>query len=803
MKIAIIIRFLTRTGGATREAFMLAKMLQEDGNQVVIYTFAFNPATCFPGLNPDVDIKALEKYQNPPQNFFTKIPLFGTRVMRWYENKNAKALARIIDTDTEVLNPHDQISTHVAYYFKRRMPHVVSVWMMNDLDIEQWSLFDDVLLGGRPKRGVRWLVAWLRDWYENRKFFSRQDAIAFIVDITRQRARRFLGLDGTIVRSGLDLEQFAYRERAGIFGKKIKLLCQGIFYNYRRFEDVILALPNLIVLGYEPELTIIGDFGHKDTARSYYASLCKLVEELGLHERVTFAGVVSEEALAHAYREADIFVFASIQTWGIAIFEAMASGTPVIISDIAGATEVLIDHKTALFAKTGDPDDFARAARELAEDRELYCTISREGNLFVSAQLSWSRYAEAMMELFRRTYSIKTHPKDEKTIAPRERLLFFVYGVLAFFLSPILLLRAYRRKKYIDLDHPRVLVVPMLRRIGDLVCATAVFRAIKEKFPEAHLSVVVGGNIMPLIARNPRVDQVININDTLFAGWLGRGKFFLFLFRQHFDWAIALVPSPLHSFINIFSCASVRIKTIRQERSSAEVLTDWFNNKPILFKNHTSLPGHYLRLLEEINVHASSRRMEVFVTTEGERKAEAFLQEKRTTPSSMYVGICVSAGSVMKEWGDARFSLLTKRILDDPNMHIFFIGTADDEERIDVILRKLESARAYKIIDFSLAELPSLVKRCSMIIAGDTGIIYIAYALGVPLIDILGPVDSREQPPEDEKSILIRPQGVNPSRFVFAQHGPAEIQRAAMDAITIEEVWRHTQKMLEYIHSER
>ena len=422
MNIAIIIRFLTRTGGAVREAFMLARELEKRGHRATIYTFAYDPHQCFPGEFSDIRIKVLQWDYPQWWSRFFRIPIFGTTLQRFLENRKAVQLARLIDPATDVLNPHDQTSAHTAYYFKKLVGPAPSVWMMNDLHIRRWSIFDHPLLKPPRRSRIKKIVDWLRDWRENQKFFSAQDKIGVIVQSMAERAKIYLGRpDAAVVRSGADLERFLYRARNPILNKRIRICSQGIFYTYRRFEDVIEAVKILADQGYDPFLTIVGDYGHKDTARAYHQNLVSLVKKLGIEPRVRFAGVVSEDELNRVYYESDVFVFASIQTWGIAIFEAMATGLPVVLSRDAGAGEMLRDGETMMLARTGDPADIARAVRTLADDPLLRARMADRANQFVRSHISWTRYADAMLQLFERAVAESRQPRGAETRASAAR----------------------------------------------------------------------------------------------------------------------------------------------------------------------------------------------------------------------------------------------------------------------------------------------------------------------------------------------------------------------------------------------
>lgn len=800
MKIAIIIRFLTRTGGATREAFMLARLLQQRGHATTLYTFAYDPATCFPGEFGDIKIQMLTQDYSRWRARLFRLPIFGGAINRWDENKKARGLALLIDPHTDVLNPHDQISVHAAYYFKKRMQNIPSVWMLNDLHIARWSIFDDPSMGRVARSRIKRLVARLRDAHENKKFFTSQDRVAVIVDSMRQRVKKYLGLDAVVVRSGVDLDAFSYRPREGIHNKRIRLLSQGIFYSYRRFEDVIRAVKILADRGYDPSLKIVGDYRHKDTARQYHATLAALARSLGVAPRIAFAGVISETALAQSYQEADIFVFASIQTWGIAIFEAMASGTPVVLARLAGAGEILEDRKNVLLADTGDAHDIVRAIQELVEEPSLYQRISNQANAMVRATLSWEQYADRMTQLFEDALAassrslgtaLKKKYRAASGIASMERAKFIFAAVMAYFLLPIFWLRIRRRKQSAHGARvPRILVIPLLTRIGDLVCATPVFRAIKTHIPQSYLAVMASVKAAGIIRRNPRIDELIVMDEDRFCGFWGRWRLLHFLRAQRFDWVISLTNNPFNNLYAYYSAAPHRVKTVVAERSLAERCTDFFQNIRMLYEHHTFLPLHYLGLLEPLGIRESRVVKEVFCTDAGDRRAAEFFAARHIMPQDFVIGISLSAGNLVKEWGDVKFAALAAAIVERHGAVIIFIGARADEDRIDAMLENLGSAaRGFKAVGFSLEDLPCLMKRLQLFIAVDTGPIYIAHALGIPLVDIVGPVDWREQPPEDEKSIVVRPPGgIAPSCFVLKRPGSRKSAKQALEATSVDAV---------------
>lgn len=349
---------------------------------------------------------------------------------------------------------------------------------------------------------------------------------------------------------------------------------------------------------------------------------------------------------------------------------------------------------------------------------------------------------------------------------------FFILFIFLTWISfPFLVFIAKNRNRRLG-NAKRILIIPQLTRIGDIVCSTPVIFNIKRTYPNSHVAVLVSKKALGIIKNNPKIDELIIIENYSWFGLLHK------LRESNFNWSISLSATSTSTSWVVWALIAHRIKTVVETPPITERMTDWMAKHRILYRNHTFLPHHHTRLLSFMGITNPQDTREVFVSNEAEQKVEMW--RKKIPTQTRMVGISISAGNKIKELGDDKFVHIAKTLLAKKDIAIICIGSPADKARIQKFIVDVGDPLCFDATEFSLEELPSLMKRFSLYIAVDTGPIYIAHTLGVPLIDIIGPVDPHEQPPKDVRSIQILPRGnVEPSSFVFKQRGtPQAIQKA-------------------------
>ncbi|MFN8006470.1 MAG: glycosyltransferase family 1 protein [Terriglobia bacterium] len=142
------------------------------------------------------------------------------------------------------------------------------------------------------------------------------------------------------------------------------------------------------------KLVIIGDELSKRQA------LRRTVIRSGVQHDVRFFGFVPYETLRVFYKSAEVFVFPSLyEGFGLPPLEAMATGTPVLTSNISSLPEVLED--AALFVNPENVFEICKGIKHLLYDTQLRTELIEKG-FHQSSKYSWSTSAQLVLETYRK-----------------------------------------------------------------------------------------------------------------------------------------------------------------------------------------------------------------------------------------------------------------------------------------------------------------------------------------------------------------------------------------------------------------
>ena len=218
-------------------------------------------------------------------------------------------------------------------------------------------------------RGPRHTKETWFSWFLTRALYDRSDLVLApsraLVELLRRHGLKPPARDYT---NGIDLAEFPPKAHWGL---RRRIMHCGRLGFEKNTEVVVEAYARFVAERDGWQLHLLGE----GPAEHY---LRELIERLGIGDQVRFEGFVSREHLAESYREADIYATAStIETQGIVVLEAMASGTPVVGVDALAVPEMATHERDGFMVAPYDPDAMASAFARLADDDALRERIGR------------------------------------------------------------------------------------------------------------------------------------------------------------------------------------------------------------------------------------------------------------------------------------------------------------------------------------------------------------------------------------------------------------------------------------------
>ena len=158
------------------------------------------------------------------------------------------------------------------------------------------------------------------------------------------------------------------RQQYGLAGTKVLMTVARLWSGdiYKGVDVTIRALPKILQVFPEVKYLVIGR--GDDRPR-----LEKLASELGVGDRVIFAGFIATEALIDHYRLADAYIMPSQEGFGIVYMEAMACGIPVLSGDADGSADPLQDGKVGWRVPHRDSEAVASACIEILQGQDQRC----------------------------------------------------------------------------------------------------------------------------------------------------------------------------------------------------------------------------------------------------------------------------------------------------------------------------------------------------------------------------------------------------------------------------------------------
>ncbi|MCC6424436.1 MAG: glycosyltransferase family 4 protein [Phycisphaerales bacterium] len=196
-----------------------------------------------------------------------------------------------------------------------------------------------------------------------------------------------------VIWMGVDTERFVDRGKRQPRANQLHLATVARLHLCKGHRHALAAIRRLAAEGCDVRYTIAGTGPHEREIR-------QSVLEMGLEERVNFAGTVGEEGVLELLNEIDAFVLPSVglgEAAPVSVMEAMSCGLAVICSIIGGTADMIESQKNGILVAQGDEEGLYRAMKELAGDVGRRLELGKEARRRAAEAFDSRRGAQRLL----------------------------------------------------------------------------------------------------------------------------------------------------------------------------------------------------------------------------------------------------------------------------------------------------------------------------------------------------------------------------------------------------------------------
>jgi len=536
-----------------------------------------------------------------------------------------------------------------------------------------------------------------------------------------------------LIPRGVDLDKFKFsmpgaspksEYKIGVIGRITPIKGHGFFLQV--IARVVRLFPKVRVL-------IVGD-APKDKP-GYLEKLKLLAKQLQIEKFVEFTG--AQYDIPKIMSGLDLLVLPSVgqEAFGRVIIEAGASGVPVIATRIGGAIEIIEDNHTGILVRPGDILEMVNSIIRVLKDRELSKNLAMEARKKIEREYSLAKMTDDTIKVY-------------EDACKKKNILVIKFGA-----------------------------------IGDTILVVPSLRILRNRFPDAHISVLVGTDAKYILKNCPYIDELILYDRK------GRDKGLRGLLKtsgvlrcKNFDMSVDFQNSKASHVISWLGAIPERFGYDNGKLS-------FFVNKRVKYLKIKATPlAEQFRLLKSMKIDTlgASTYLEIWPSKEDFLYIDKLLKNAWVSSSQELVGINIgsSARWETKRWPLKNFAKLSD-MLAEKDIRVVITGSNDVTDSVRDFM-KLSGVKPVNAVGMtSITQLGALIKRCKVFLTGDSAPMHVASSVGVNFIALFGPTDpGRHFEPTEKGTVIRKDLKCSPCYKSKCRHN------ACMERISVEEVYK-------------
>jgi ADP-heptose:LPS heptosyltransferase len=287
--------------------------------------------------------------------------------------------------------------------------------------------------------------------------------------------------------------------------------------------------------------------------------------------------------------------------------------------------------------------------------------------------------------------------------------------------------------------------------LGDVLHTTPVLYALRQTYPDAHISICVGAWAAPILKGNPDPDEVIICN----LPWLDRGPspswrplpgVMRQIRAQQFDCILNFrVAAKAAAFSRLLGGKERWGFNVQKSR--------WAWTHHVAYSRERHVVDNYMALAKAIGATCADVQFRIFPEIEDLTGVDAFL---KNSPPVVVLG--VTSGHPQKSWFPDRWAQVAD-VLVDRGFRVLLNGSPSEGFHVEAVRSHMKKQAENLIGRFSVLQFAGFLRKCAAIVTLDSFPMHLSAAVGIPIVALFGPTNSVMWGPYPGKSptIVVEP----------------------------------------------
>lgn len=316
-----------------------------------------------------------------------------------------------------------------------------------------------------------------------------------------------------------------------------------------------------------------------------------------------------------------------------------------------------------------------------------------------------------------------------------------------------------------------------LKRIGDLILTTPAIAAVREKFPQAKITLIVAAGTRDLVPAIAGVDETLVARGTIAdaAKWFS-------LARRNFAYAFDFTRTDRSAFVTLLSRAQTRV-VADHPLFRAQLRSRSYNKLLPLPIGEMHTVDYHLALLEPLGIRSSSRALRLELPAAALERADRILANAGLVPGG-FLMLHPGSARLEKFWEPAGWAAVIERAA-DYDLKCIVTGARSALEQAHI--REIRAHSRRHFVDLSgqvdLLTLTALIKRAKALTTVDSAPMHLAAAMQTPQVALFGPTNPLHWAPRFTPALVLQAGDDAPVTEFNRKRKPVPMNRLSTEQV--------------------